>query len=80
MDIERAIIDGLRQLPPEKQREVLDYVEHLVQRYNRKPYQRSAKGLWGDPDLSAEDIDEALDRARREVWRRFSRGEGEPPA
>jgi hypothetical protein len=70
MDIEQAIIERIRRLPPEEQREVLDFAEFLHHRRSAPPY-RGVKGLWADLDaqVSAEEIDEA----RRELWGSFPR-------
>jgi hypothetical protein len=70
MDIEQAIIERIRRLPPEEQREVLDFAEFLHHRRSVPPY-RGVKGLWADLDaqLSTEEIDEA----RRELWGSFPR-------
>lgn len=69
--ITRAVVEKLRRLPSEKQREVLDFVEFLQQRVAPKPPQRSPEGLWRDlgVHITAEDIAEA----RREMWGNFPR-------
>ena len=58
-------------LPPEGQREVLDFVEFLQTRVGHHAPHRSLCGAWSDlgVDLTAEDIDEA----RREAWAEFPR-------
>lgn len=70
MTIEQAILENLRELPPEKQQEVLHFVQSLT---NKTPLtnRRSIKGLCADlgVHLTKEDIDEA----RREMWGKFSR-------
>ena len=72
MTLEQAILDVVRALPADKQREVLDHVKHLRDESSqpRKP-RKSGRGLWADLniDLSAVDIDEA----RREMWKNFPR-------
>jgi hypothetical protein len=45
MTIEEAVVERLRALPPERQQEVLDFVEFLAQRGARKRPLRSAEGL-----------------------------------
>jgi hypothetical protein len=72
--LEQAILDAVRSLPPEKQREVLEHVRNL--HTNAAPpalTRESGRGLWADlqVDLSADDIDEA----RREMWKTFPRDE-----
>jgi hypothetical protein len=58
-------------LPPEGQREVLDFVEFLQTRVGRSTSHKSLCGAWSDlaVDLSAEDIDDA----RCEAWDEFPR-------
>ena len=72
MTLEQEILDALRGLPAEKQREVLNHAKHLRSELNhRQPARKSGRGLWSDlhVDLSTEDIDEA----RREMWKNFPR-------
>jgi hypothetical protein len=61
-----AVISGLRVLPPERQQEVLDFVEFLKTRSNAKPARKSLKGLWAkhNIDLSAREMAEA----RQQLW------------
>jgi hypothetical protein len=71
--IEEAVLEELRRLPLEKQREVLDFAEflgHQEGRIVRRPL-RSVEGLAADlgVSISAEEIDEA----RREMWANFPR-------
>lgn len=74
MTLEQAILDAVRALPADKQREVLDHVKHLRDEatHPRKP-RKSGRGLWADLniDLSGEEIDEA----RREMWKNFPRND-----
>ncbi len=65
------IAEKAKVLPPEKQQEVLDFLEFLHERQRRKGPLRSLRGLWKDlgPGISAEEIDEA----RREMWGKFPR-------
>jgi hypothetical protein len=71
MAIEQTIMEGVRTLPPERQQEVLDFVEFLKHRAPRTRPLKSAEGLWADLgiDLSEADIAEA----RREMWGNFPR-------
>lgn len=48
MNIEQAIIEKLRTLPPDKQQQVLDFAEFLQQKSISKRPRRSPKGLWAD--------------------------------
>jgi hypothetical protein len=72
MTLEQEILDAVRALPADKQRELLDHIRRLRDEATqpRKP-RKSGRGLWADlnVDLSAERIDEA----RRETWRTFLR-------
>ncbi|HLA78334.1 MAG TPA: DUF2281 domain-containing protein [Vicinamibacteria bacterium] len=56
-------------LSPERQQEVLDFVEFLEVREARRPPLCSVEGLWRGLDLSSGDIEEA----RRELWGSFPR-------
>ena len=71
MSIEEAIVEKVRALPPERQQEVLDFVEFLEQRGKPKQPLKSAEGLWAHlgVDITEEDIAEV----RREMWRNFPR-------
>lgn len=72
MNIEQAVLDKLRILPPEKQQEVLDFAEFLEQKHAiAKRPRRNWIGLASDlcGDLTEEDIAEA----RREMWGKFPR-------
>lgn len=70
-NLEQALLENLRQLPPEKQQEVLDFAKFLRQKTALKQLRRILKGLWADLDIhiSEEDIAEA----RREMWGNFPR-------
>lgn len=69
MTIEQAVIEKLRLLPVEKQREALDFVEFLYAKNTPRPPRRRLKGIWADlnVDITEEDIAEA----RREMWGNF---------
>ncbi|MFB2978383.1 DUF2281 domain-containing protein [Microseira sp. BLCC-F43] len=71
MNIEQAVLEKLRQLPVDKQQELLDFVEFLYQKMQAKPPLRSVRGLCADlkVDITEEDI--AL--ARKEMWGNFPR-------
>jgi hypothetical protein len=68
MTLEQEILDAVRALPANKQQELLDHAQHLRDEatQERKP-RKSGRGLWADLniDLSAE----AIDAARREMWK-----------
>jgi hypothetical protein len=71
MSLEEAILEAVRALPAEKQREILDHAARLREQESSKPRFRSIKGLWSDlgVSLSAEELDEN----QREMWRGFPR-------
>jgi hypothetical protein len=72
MTLEQEILDALRGLRADKQREVLNYAKHLRSELGQKhPPRKCGRGLWADLqiDLTAEDIEEA----RREMWKNFRR-------
>ena len=71
MTLEQSILEAIRSLPSDKQRELLEHANKLRQASAAKGPRRSAKGLWSDLaiSLSAGEIDEA----RREIWKNFPR-------
>ena len=71
MSIEQAILENLRVLPPEKQQEVLDFVEFIKTKSRPKVARRSIKGLCAD--LGVHITEEDIAQARREIWGNFPR-------
>lgn len=71
MSIEQAILENLRVLPPEKQQEVLDFVEFLKAKNLPKVTRRSIKGLCAD--LEVHITEEDIAQAGREMWGNFPR-------
>ena len=69
MSITERIAKEAKTLPPEKQREVLDFLEFLKSRKPAKRRLRDPLGMWKGIDISSEDIAEA----RREMWGNFPR-------
>lgn len=67
------IAEKVKELPPEKQQEVLDFLEFLRGRQPQKRPVRSLRGLWSDLgiDVTAEEID----KARQELWDKFPRND-----
>jgi hypothetical protein len=59
MSIEQSILEKLRTLRPEKQREVLDFIEFLQRRSVAKPLLRSLRGLWVDLGVRISEEDSA---------------------
>jgi EAL domain-containing protein (putative c-di-GMP-specific phosphodiesterase class I) len=71
MTIEQLVIEKLRELPPEKQKVVLEFVDSLKESDGQPKPLKSLLGLWADLDvhITEEDIAEA----RREMWGNFPR-------
>lgn len=71
MTIEQTVVRTLRRLPLERQREALDFIEHLEAASRSRQPRQSVRGLWADAgvDVSDEDIEDI----RREMWREFPR-------
>ena len=71
MNLEDELLQRLRELPPEKRREVLDFTNRLRQP-NPPKTGKSLAGLWSkyNVDLSADDFKQL----RREMWANFPRG------
>lgn len=71
MTIEEMVLEKLRGLPADRQKEVLQFVESLTPDNGAKKALRSLEGLLEDlnVDISPEDIAEA----RREMWGNFPR-------
>jgi hypothetical protein len=71
MTIEEQVLEKLRELPPEKQKEVLDFVDSLKQEHGTKEPLRDFLGLWAD--LNFHITEEDIAEARREMWGNFPR-------
>jgi mRNA-degrading endonuclease RelE of RelBE toxin-antitoxin system len=71
MTIEQQVLEKLRDLPPEKQKEVLDFVDFLKEKNGTKNPRRSLRGLW--KNLNIEITEEDIAQARREMWGSFPR-------
>ena len=71
MSLEQAILEAVRALPPEKQREIYDHAARLRAQTTKRPPFKSIEGLWAHLaiSLSAEEIEEN----QREMWRNFPR-------
>ncbi len=70
MNAEQSVVERLRLLTPDRQQEVIDFIEFLLHRSGPDVPPRSPRGLCADlgVSISAEDIDEA----RREMWSSFA--------
>jgi len=71
MTIEEMVLEKLRRLPPEKQKEVLEFAESLQQTNGPLQPLRSLEGLWADLDINI--TEEDISEARREMWGNFPR-------
>ena len=69
VSIEQAIVENLRVLPPEKQQEVLDFIEFLKAKSRLKVDRRSIKGICAD--LGVHITEEEIAEARQEMWGNF---------
>ncbi len=66
MTIEERVLEKLRDLPADKQKEVLDFVDFLRKKNGSKKPLGSLRGLWKDLNIHITDDDIA--EARREMW------------
>ena len=66
MTIEDQVLEMLRDLPPEKQKEVLEFVDSLKGKEGPKKPRRSLLGLWADLNIHITEADIA--EARKEMW------------
>ena len=71
MTIEQAVVEKLRALPVEKQREVLDFVEFLQGKSAPPRRRHNPIGLCADLNVDITEADIA--EARREMWGNFPR-------
>lgn len=70
MTVEEQVLEKLRALPPQKQKEVLAFVSLLRERSEQKE-RRSLRGLWADLNVKVTEND--ISDARREMWGNFPR-------
>lgn len=71
MTIEEMLLEKLRELPPEKQAEVLQFADSLKTTKESQKRLRSLEGLC--EDLNVEITEEDIAQARREMWGNFPR-------
>jgi hypothetical protein len=71
MTIEERVLENLRDLPADKQKEVLDFATFLREKNGATNPRRSLRGLW--KDLNIEIKEEDIAQARREMWGNFPR-------
>jgi hypothetical protein len=73
LTLEQSILEVVRTLPLEKQREILEHAEKLRHQSEPSTPRWSGKGLWSDLNitLTAGDIEEN----QREMWKNFPRND-----
>jgi hypothetical protein len=71
MTIEEQVLEKMRALPPEKQQEVLNFVDSLKEKNGAKKPLRSLLGLWANMGFHV--TEEDIAEARREMWGNFPR-------
>ena len=71
MTIDTSILDKVRMLPPEKQQEVVDFIEFLSRQSTAQGRKPRMKGLCAD--LGVQVSEEDIDEARQEMWGTFPR-------
>jgi hypothetical protein len=72
MTLEQAIVEKLRSLPPQAQRDVLAFTESLhLRSANPKTPLKSLRGLW--TGLGLDITSQEIADARREIWGNFPR-------
>lgn len=69
--IEQAVLDGLRQLPPARQVEILDFVEFLRHKAIPHAGHRNPIGMFAHLNVKITEDDIAA--ARDELWGNFPR-------
>lgn len=71
VEFERTVMSKLRRLPPERQREVLDFVEYLALKSPTPDQRQTIEGIFADVgvSLSADEIDQV----RKEAWSGYPR-------
>lgn len=69
--IEEAVIALLRELPSEKQRDVLDFASSLRDKVGERPHLKSVRGLCAN--LAFRISEEEISEARKEMWGQFPR-------
>ena len=70
MNIEKKIVQKVRQLSAGKQQELLNFAEFLQTKEVSQPKFNSIKNLCSDLDVGLEF--EAFEQTRKEVWTKFN--------
>ena len=69
--LEQSIIEAVRTLPPEKQKEILAHAEKLRGESKIAKPRWSGKGLWADLNITLTAAE--LEENQREMWKNFPR-------
>lgn len=69
MTLEEAVVESLRDLPIDKQQEVLDFVQFLRQKSGAPRAQTTLRGLWAGTEITDDDIA----AVRGGMWGNFPR-------
>ena len=69
--VEQSLLEALRVLPPDKQRELLERANQLRKEISPKKPFKSVKGLWADLNITL--TAEEIERHQREMWKNFPR-------
>lgn len=70
MTVEEQVLEKLRELPPQKQEEVLAFVSLLREKGETKS-RHSLRGLWANLNVKISERD--ISESRREMWGSFPR-------
>jgi hypothetical protein len=73
MNVEETVLDGLKKLPLVKQKEVLDFINFLHHKSEKKPEYKSLYGFWSNYTANITDND--IKEIRKEMWADFPRGD-----
>lgn len=68
---EELVFQKFKQLPPERQQQVLDFLDSLEPEPVSKPQMGNPFGLWDD--LEIEITEEDIAQVRQEMWGNFPR-------
>ncbi len=68
--LERSILEAIRSLPPDGQREILEHAKQLRNSAFKRP-RKNGRGLWAGLVVSLPA--EQIDQLRRDLWKNFPR-------
>lgn len=68
---EESIVRKLKQLPPEQQWQVLEFVDSLARERASKPVMGNPFGLWAELEIDI--TEEDIAQVRQEMWENFPR-------